>query len=167
MVLGICFSLLPHFWVKDFWADSFLTKHITRGEISDFQRMNAEKSPNVYSVVQQPRLERNKNNQDTQRNAFWLVLCNKKPPKSIPLGVLEQMINLKTKVQTVQSHHRASDYYPSAEKKRQKKKKKRKSQRVAKTEPRTVSKVRKKRSIMWNLYLEPLKLQPLPPNTER
>ena len=26
--------------------------------------------------------------QDPQRNAFWLVLCNKKPPKSIPLGVL-------------------------------------------------------------------------------
>ena len=26
--------------------------------------------------------------QDTQRNAFWLVLCSKKPPKSIPLGVL-------------------------------------------------------------------------------
>ena len=26
--------------------------------------------------------------QDTQENAFWLVLCNKKPPKSIPLGVL-------------------------------------------------------------------------------
>ena len=26
--------------------------------------------------------------QDTQRNAFWLVLSNQKPPKSIPLGVL-------------------------------------------------------------------------------
>ena len=27
--------------------------------------------------------------QDTQRNAFWLVLCNKKPPKNMaPLGVL-------------------------------------------------------------------------------
>ena len=26
--------------------------------------------------------------QDPQRNAFWLVLSNKKPPKSIPLGVL-------------------------------------------------------------------------------
>ena len=25
--------------------------------------------------------------QDPQRNAFWLVLCNRKPPKSIPLGV--------------------------------------------------------------------------------
>ena len=26
--------------------------------------------------------------QAPQRNAFWLVLCNKQPPKNIPLGVL-------------------------------------------------------------------------------
>ena len=26
--------------------------------------------------------------QDPQRNAFWPVLCKKKPPKNIPLGVL-------------------------------------------------------------------------------
>ena len=63
-------------------------KNIWKRGLTKFSPSEGDDDDSLVISFRSPLFNTSKTFQDTQRNAFWLVLSNKKTPKSIPLGVL-------------------------------------------------------------------------------
>ena len=77
-----------------YFAGLGVSNHLLLQDLSTNQetpRKTAQINKTTPKKTCQNKQNKTNQNQNPQRNAFWLVLCNKKPPKNMaPLGVLEQ-----------------------------------------------------------------------------